>query len=67
MSAISTIPAISTIFAISKIWTIFTISSTVLVAHSSFNDKFHLNHHIYRTINYGHGTYMDRIFKTEII
>ena len=49
------------------LWTIFTISSTVLVAHSSFNDKFYLNHHIYRTLNYGHGTYMDRIFKTEII
>jgi len=49
------------------LWTIFTISSTVLIAHSSFNDKFHVNHHIYRNVNYGHRTYMDRIFKTEII
>ena len=49
------------------LWTIFTISSTVLIAHSSFNDKFHLNHHIYRNVNYGHGTYMDKLFKTEII
>ena len=50
------------------LWMISIIGSTVLRAHSSFNNnESHLAHHIYFNINFGTGMYMDKLFKTNKI
>mgnify|MGYP006088689743 CR=1 FL=1 len=48
-------------------WNILTIGSTILIAHSSNNDDFHLIHHMNSKYNYGHGIYMDKLLGSKFM